>query len=354
MGRGEAVVNAPHLNEGSNRNQDVDGQHDGGHQEAEAAYQTHNLGIVDHGAFPGSLAGYGDVGLLFNPVLGQDEEDDGDIQQHHRYRGAALYVVAADGLQVHLGGQGGEVAADGHGVGEVGYGFDEHQQEGVGDAGPYQGDRHRTEGAPLGGTQVPGRVFNAGVDGLQHARQQQERDGEIGDRLYEDQAFQPVDVGVAPAQETVSYQAPAAEQHDDGQGHGERRRYHRQQRHQVEQLFTFDGKVRGTVGEEEADRGGQHPYDDRQHQGIHQRLIRLAHGHDVDVGLQAEVAVQVREALLHHHQQRPHHKDKKSQDHTHRDRCNNRIPERVPGCLNLIRYVSTQLSHLGALPAHTH
>ena len=152
MGCGETVVNAPHLNEGSDGNQDVDGQHDGGHQEAEAAHQTHDLGIVDHGAFPGGLAGYGDVGLLFNPVLGQDEEDDGDIQQHHRYRSAALHVVAADGLQVHLGGQGGEVAADGHGVGEVGYRFDEHQQEGVGDAGPYQGDRHRTEGAPLGGT----------------------------------------------------------------------------------------------------------------------------------------------------------------------------------------------------------
>ena len=152
MGCGETVVNAPHLNEGSDRNQDVDGQHDGGHQEAEAAHQTHDLGIVDHGAFPGGLAGYGDVGLLFNPVLGQDEQDDGDIQQHYRHRRAALDVVTADGLQVHLGGQGGEVAADGHGVGEVGYRFNEHQQEGVGDAGPYQGDRHRTEGAPLGRT----------------------------------------------------------------------------------------------------------------------------------------------------------------------------------------------------------
>ncbi len=106
------------------------------------------------------------------------------------------------------------------------------------------------------------------------------------------------------------------------------------------------------VGEEETHRSGQHPHDDCQHQGVHQRLIGLAHGDDVNVGLQTEVAVQVRETLLHHHQQRPHHKDKKGQDHTHRDRRNNRIPERVPGRFNLIRYVSSQLSHLGALPVH--
>lgn len=199
MSSGETVVDAPHLNEGGHRNQDIDGQHDSGDQEAEAPYQTYDLGIVDHGPFPGCLACYGNVSLLFDPVLGQDEQDNSNVQQHYRHRGAALYIVAADGLEVNLGGQGGEVAADGHGVGKVGYRFNKHQQEGVGDTGPHQRDGHRGEGAPLGRTQVPGRVLNAGVDGLKHACQQQESDGKIGNGLYEDQAFQPVDVGVAPA-----------------------------------------------------------------------------------------------------------------------------------------------------------
>ena len=91
-----------------------------------------------------------------------------------------------------------------------------------------------------------------------------------------------------------------------------------------------------TVGKKKTDTGGQHPDNDRQKYSIHQCLVGLAHGENISVGGKADMPVQINKTLFDNFQQRPDDKNKKSQDHPHRYRSNNRIAECIPGYFNLI------------------
>ena len=54
------------------------------------------------------------------------------------------------------------------------------------------------------------RILNRGVNRPQHAGQKKKSDRKIRNRLYKNQAFQPVNIRICPAEKTVSDQTAAA------------------------------------------------------------------------------------------------------------------------------------------------
>ena len=148
MVQGKTVVDAPKLDERTDRNQNIQGQHDCGDRITEAGDRPDHQAVGDRQPFARSFAGHGDIDFLFHPVFRDDKQQHRQVQQQHGHGGAALHIVVADRLDVYLGRQGGIVAADGHRIGEVGHRFDKHKQERVGDAGADQRRRYPAEGLP--------------------------------------------------------------------------------------------------------------------------------------------------------------------------------------------------------------
>lgn len=65
-------------------------------------------------------------------------------------------------------------------------------------------------------TQIAGRILNRGVNRPQHAGQKKKSDRKIRNCLYKNQAFQPVNIRIRPAEKIVSNQTAAAKKHDNG------------------------------------------------------------------------------------------------------------------------------------------
>ena len=139
------------------------------------------------------LAGDRDVGAAADPVALQEVDGRRGHQEREGQHGAALEVEEPGDLQIRLGRQHGEaVAGQDQRRGEIRQRGGEEEEEGVGEARHGQRQRHRAEDAPARATQAEGHVLHVGVDRREDRPEREIGDGEVGQRLREERAVQPV------------------------------------------------------------------------------------------------------------------------------------------------------------------
>ena len=239
------------------------------HEDDEAGGQCaqHSQGdldalVLDQHTGAGRLTGEGGGGLALQIVLLHDEHSQRDAQQHHGHGRRAGLVVRAGDLQIDGGGQRVVGAADDHGVGEVGNGFDECHQKRIAKTRQHQGQRHAGEHLPAGGSHVAGGLLQRGINVLQQALQHHIAHGEEGQRLHDDDAPEAVHAVVIDAQQEAGDDARLAEQHDHGQRQHEGRGHHRQHGHHLEQSAHEFAHVDIDlhIGEQQADQGRQNAH----------------------------------------------------------------------------------------------
>ena len=98
-------------------------------------------------------------------------------------------------------------AADDHGVGEVGNGFNECHQKRIAKTRQHQGQRHAGEHLPAGGSHVAGGLLHRGINVLQQALQHHIAHGEEGQRLHDYDAPEAVHAVVIAAQQEAGVDA---------------------------------------------------------------------------------------------------------------------------------------------------
>ena len=104
-----------------------------------------------------------------------------------------LVVLRADDGEEDLRRQHVEIAAEHQRIAEIGHALDEAEQEGVGEAGPHQRQRHRPEGLPAVGAQRLRGFLHRRADAFDDADQHQEGDRREGEHLRDQQPGQAVD-----------------------------------------------------------------------------------------------------------------------------------------------------------------
>ena len=248
------------------------------------------MGLVDELAGLGGLARDGDEALLVDPVFVQQIRDHGGHQHQQCQHGALPHVIAAGDDLIDLHGQGGEVAADGGGVGEVLQRLDEHQQAAGDDARQGQREGDRPEGVPPAGAHVAGGVLHRRVDRGEDAGERHVGDGEEAQHLHHNQAAHAVYVVALDPQQGFCNQALPAEQEDDGQAQDERRRQDGQGGDGLQKALAGDVGAGDGIGEDVPDKGGDHRHDQAQSHGAAERLQIPGGGEDLRRSGQGEGA----------------------------------------------------------------
>jgi hypothetical protein len=231
--------------------------------------RTHHL---EDGA--GRLPGDGHVLLARHPVaLGEKGQHRGD-QQDNGQGSPTRQIIHPRHLEIDLDRQDREPApAQDEGISEVRNGLDEKNQEGAGDSGKAEGQRHPPEGLPAGGPQVRRRILQRAAQRLQDAPQGEVGDREEGEDLGQQEAAHPVDGELLEAEELTGDQAVVAEEQDDGEGTDERGRDHREdRRHREERLAGYVGPGQGK-GEQEPDQAAAQRREDPHHDAVQERLL---------------------------------------------------------------------------------
>ena len=213
------------------------------------------------------LAGDGDEALFVDPVFIEKIRDHGRQQQQQCQHGTLAHIVAACDNVVDLDGEGGVVAADGRGVGEVLQRLNEHQQRAGDDAGERQGEGDRPEGFPAACAHVAGGILHGGINGRQNAGEGQVGNREKAHHLHHDKAFHAVDAAVHDVEQILGDEPLLAEQENDGQGQHERGREDGQGRHRLEEALGGHIDAGDGVGKHIAHEGGDGRYDKTQCHG---------------------------------------------------------------------------------------
>ena len=182
-----------------------------------------------------ALAGHGRVDALAEPGVlhpeGEEREAEQDDRQHGR---ASLVVRRADHREEDLGRQDLVIAAEHERIAEIGHALDEAEQEGVGEAGPHERQRHGAEGRPALRAKRLRGFLQRRADALHDADQHQEGDRREGEELRDEDSRQAVDPArarhVEPFEEQGRKGARAPEQKDQREADHEGRRDDRQHR----------------------------------------------------------------------------------------------------------------------------
>ncbi len=206
-----------------------------------------------------ALAGDGGVGAAADDLALQEERAERQHQQQDGKRGGPSVVeLRADHREIDLGRQHAVVAAQHDGIAEVGDAFDEADQEGVGEAGPHQRQRHGGEGRPRIGAQGLRGFLEGGAHTLDDADQHQERHRREGEELGQEDAAEAVDPARRrhahrPFEELVD-QARTAEHQDQRQADDERRRDDGQDGQHAQRLLETERGPRDDQRESEPQR----------------------------------------------------------------------------------------------------
>ena len=278
--QGQGVIPAPELKQRAKGNADVHQHHKGGEKPAQDGQGTGHALVRDEHPFPAGLAGQGGVGALFQIVFLNQEQHQRQAQQHHGHGAGARLVVSAGDLQVDGGGQRVVAAADHHGVGEVGHGFDERDQKRVAKARQHQGQGHGGEDLPPAGPHVPAGFFQRRVDVFQKALEHHVAYGEEGQNLHDGNAVQAVDVAVIDVQQAAGDETAAAEEQDHAQAQHEGRRDHGQHTDHIEEPAHEAGAdvyIHVHIGEQKSQHRGADAHDETQAEGIGKSRAEGAH-----------------------------------------------------------------------------
>ena len=282
-GQREELV-APGREQGTDGDAQVHDDDENRDQRAEDGKRNLHAGIDNQHAGPRCLAGQRRGGLGLKIVLLDDEHQHRDREQDDRHGGGAGLVVVAGNLQVDGRRQGIIGTTDQHRVGEVGNRFDEGDQEGVAETRQHQRKRHAGEHLEAARSHVAGSLLQGRIDILEQSLEHHVADREEGHRLDDDDTPETIDAVVVDSHQVTGDDARLSEQHDHGKGKDERRGDDRQQGYHLEQPSdTFSHPyVYLDIGEQQADRRGDQPYDETDTKRVGDRLVEVGHVEDPD------------------------------------------------------------------------
>lgn len=268
---GEMEIVAPGIEESAEGHADIHEDDENGDGAAQHGKRYPNALIGDEHAGPAGLAGEGGCCFALKVVLLYQEHDEGNGQEHHGHGRRADLIVGTGDLQVDGGGQGIVAAADDHGVGEIGDGFNEGHEKGIAEAGQHERQGNTGEYLPAGGAHITGGLLQAGVDIFEQAAEHKVADREEGHGLYDDDAPEAIDAVIVNMQQVTGDDARLTEQHNDGQGQNKGGRDDRQHGNYLEQAaheFTADLDIHFDIGEQQADKGRADAYHKADLEGI--------------------------------------------------------------------------------------
>ncbi len=292
------VVDSPEFDETADEHRTIEADGQGDPEEGE----SHQREVESLGQrqllVPGGLTRNGDVGTASHPVTLDDEGGQGDGEEHQAKTGCQGLIVTAHDGQIDGGGQNVEISPQQDGVAEIRQGFDDRQQKGVGDAGTNQRPDDGAEAAPAGGSQGVARLFQGGIQGLDHPREDEVGHGGEGEGLSHDNAGVAEDEVYPEAQDSRCKPAHLAEHEDncqtDDEGGGD-------DGQQGEGLHDFPQGEPGPFhhqGKGESQGGGEQPHRPRHEYAVFQDP------HGGGVGPQGGDEVGRIEPSLHHHTSR--------------------------------------------------
>ena len=267
--QGEGVVHAPVHGEAAVEDAAVEEdvkRHPEGKQGDDAVFQRGRQFL--HFAAVG-FAGDGDVGAVANPQILRDEDAEREEEQERAEgTGRGVIELRTGDVEVNLGGDDVEAAAQNQRVTEVGERLHEHQQEGVGERRAQQREDNLEEGLEAAGAQRIRGFFNRGVNGFQRAVQNHEGERGEGENLRDGdavEAVEPVAVGDA---EPFGEIAGTAEHQRYPEADDKRRRHNRQNGKNLADKGGAARDAGGVKGEGEAENGGHQANEAGEHQRV--------------------------------------------------------------------------------------
>ncbi|MNS64726.1 hypothetical protein D3C72_978640 [compost metagenome] len=207
-------------------------------------------------------------------TLGKEGRKREAQQDDRQNRGAGRIILRADDGKEDFRRQNTMRAAEHQRIAEIRHALDEADQEGIGETGLHQRQRHPPESAPAVGTQRLRGLFHRRADTFNHADQHQKRDGREGKDLRNPDAGHAIKPAARFDTEEIGKpfgdDAGATEKQRQSKADDERRRDDRQNRQKPQALL--EGKAR--AGGDQCKAKAEHSRTEGRHQGQEQRAPR--------------------------------------------------------------------------------